>query len=105
MLNEPDDDCEGEEDVERDRDRKVRKTEIVGEGWNLVDQPQGLVDEYHDTHCYVDGINSDHREGLCGSQMRTKRGEARKAGDDDNPEVLGVDNVATIDLEGAVLDD
>ena len=30
--------------------------------------------------------------------MRTQRGKVHEAGEDDNPEVCGVDNVTTVDL-------
>ena len=36
--------------------------------------------------------------------MRTKRGKVHEAGEGDDPEVRGVDNVATIELEESELD-
>ena len=52
MQDEPDDDHEGEEDVERKRDREVWETEP-----NAGGQFRGLVDE-HDTHSYrIDDVS------------------------------------------------
>ena len=35
--------------------------------------------------------------------MRTKRTDVQEAGDDDDPDVLGVDHVASIELDGTEL--
>ena len=51
VQNEPDDDHEGEEDVERQRNRKVWKAEPDTAG-----QIRGLVDE-HDTHRYIEDVS------------------------------------------------
>ena len=55
VEDEPDDDHEGEEDVERQCDRKVRKSEPDAAG-----QFRGLVDK-HDTHRYIEDVSLECR--------------------------------------------
>ena len=93
-------DHEREEDVERNRNRKVWKTKVDGDRVpDAAVRLRSLVDG-HDTHRYVDNVNSECRAtGLRRTRVRTHRGEEHEAGEGDDPEVHGVDNVTTIELE------
>ena len=51
MPDEPDNDHEGEEDVERKRNRKVRKGEVA-----IFVHPRAVVDEQH-TRSYTDNVS------------------------------------------------
>ena len=61
MQDEPDDNHEGEKNVEPNLNRKVRKTEVDGD--NVPDTAvrlRGLVEE-GDTHRYTNGIGPERR--------------------------------------------
>ena len=61
MQDEPRDNHEGEEDVERNRDRKVWKTEVDdGTVPDTAIRLRCLADE-RDTHPYIDGVNPEYR--------------------------------------------
>ena len=93
------DDHEGEEDVERDRDRKVWKTEINGGSFpDTVFRPRRLVGVC-DADRYVNNISLGAAACLRRTQMRTDGAEIHKAGEGDNPEVCGIDYMTTIELE------
>ena len=58
MQDEPGDDHEGEEDVEKNRDRKVRNTEV--EGGRIPDatpRSRGSADGRPRTRCYVNDLS------------------------------------------------
>ena len=55
VQDEPDDDHEGEEDVEGNRDREVRKAEVDNYGIpDAVVCLPSLLDKHHDAYCYTD---------------------------------------------------
>ena len=61
MQDEPYNDHEREEDVERKRDRKVRKTKVGGDGiLEAAARLRGPVDDYDACRC-IDGVISPER--------------------------------------------
>jgi hypothetical protein len=60
---------------------------------------RGLVDE-HDTHRYINDVSPERCRRFVENSIRTHRGKVHEAGEGDDPEVHGVDYVATIELGG-----
>ena len=100
MGDKPYDDQQGENDVEREGNRKVWKTKVDRDGVpNTAVRLRGLVDE-DDTHPYIDDVMlAQSAVGLWENQIRTDRGEIHEAGERDDPNVCGIDDVTTIELE------
>ena len=62
MKNEPDDDHQGEENVERNRNRNIWNTEVEGDAARSTAPSAGLGDDYHETRHYIDGVSLEHRQ-------------------------------------------
>lgn len=64
---------------------------------------RALVDEDNTRH-YIDGVSLSVATRSWRSEIRTQRAKVYEAGEDDGPEVHGVDNVTTIKLEESTSD-
>ena len=65
MQDEPDDNHEGEKDIECNRNRKVWKTEVI-DGSTPDTVERGSLQQ--DTHHYIDGVSSRRRDQFVGGQ-------------------------------------
>ena len=100
MQAEPDNDQEGEERVERKRNRKAWGTEGVGNRGPGGAPSRGLAFECYDTHRCINDVGPGCCYQYVWARIRTERAEIDKAGEGENPEPLTVDYVAAIELEG-----
>ena len=96
MQDEPDDNHEGEKDIECNRNRKVWKTEVI-DGSTPDAVERGSLQQ--DTHHYIDGVSSRRRDQVVGAKIHTQIAKVQEAGEGDGPNIPGIDNVATIELE------
>ena len=99
MQDKPNDDHEGDEDVERDQDQKGWNAK-AGEDRCPADRTREPVDKHRDTDCCTNLSVQSVEACPCRGQMRTQTGEVHEAGESDDPEVLGIYYITTVELDG-----